>query len=329
MCNFSHNLYMLCPLMVIICYSKTCTIFNFKDIGVLDVKKWIQLLTIASLIVVLTACNTGNGGNSEVVVETKEGNVTEEDLYAALKESYGSQILERLVQLEVLEDRIEVSDEEIDNELALLKEQIGGEDAFNQQLEASNMTEKDLRKNIKDNLIFFKAQTEGIGVSDDELKDLYEKEFKVKEVKASHILVEDEETAKDLIAQLKDGADFAELAKKHSTDPGSKENGGDLGFFTRGKMVPEFEAAAFSLKKGELSEPVQSQHGWHIIKVEDQKTVPFEDVKYAVKKELLIKKAQNDPTTAMKIDSILKEADIDVKDDEFKNLFDYLKESKK
>lgn len=92
------------------------------------------------------------------------------------------------------------------------------------------------------------------------------------QVKAAHILVEDEDSAKAIIAQLNDGADFAELAREKSTGP-SGPNGGDLGQFGRGQMVPAFEAAAFGLPEGGISaEPVQTQFGWHIIKV-DQRIV--------------------------------------------------------
>lgn len=292
-------------------------------------KKWIQLIAVASLIFVLAACNNSNGGNEEVIVETNAGEVTKEEFYNALKEAGGEQILTRLVQLEVLNDKYEVSEEDVDKELEEFKKQFGGEDIFKEELKKAGLTDEQLRKNIKESLVFFKAQTDGIKVSDKELNELYEKEFKVSEVKASHILVEDEETAKDVLAKLKAGEDFAALAKKYSTDPGSKDKGGELGFFSRGKMLPPFEEAAFSMKKGELSDPVQTQFGWHIIKVEDLKTVAYEDVEYIVRKELLTRKAQNDPTATMKIDSLLKEADIDVKDKDFEDLFANLKEDSK
>ncbi|MCP4402383.1 MAG: hypothetical protein GY801_34390 [bacterium] len=121
--------------------------------------------------------------------------------------------------------------------------------------------------------------------TEEEIRQYYEaneSEFnKGKEVNARHILLRtasdaDEETlasvkakAEELLSQLQDGADFAELAKEHSEDPGSAPEGGDLGFFTEGRMVPEFEEAAFALAKGEISELVKTQFGYHIIKVED------------------------------------------------------------
>lgn len=94
----------------------------------------------------------------------------------------------------------------------------------------------------------------------------------VLEVDASHILVADEETAKTVLARLEAGDTFVDLAAEFSTD-GSKDNGGNLGYFGKGKMVPEFEAAAFGLEVGEISQPVQTQFGYHIIKLNDKKTV--------------------------------------------------------
>jgi peptidyl-prolyl cis-trans isomerase C len=101
------------------------------------------------------------------------------------------------------------------------------------------------------------------------------------EVHARHILVPTEDEAKAIVAELKGGADFAALAKEKSKDPGAAE-GGDLGYFTKDQMVPEFAAVAFKLDKGQLSDPVKTQFGWHIIKVEDKRIKPtpaFEQVK--------------------------------------------------
>jgi peptidyl-prolyl cis-trans isomerase C len=109
------------------------------------------------------------------------------------------------------------------------------------------------------------------------------------EVSARHILLAKEEDAKAVIAELNKGADFATLAKERSTDP-AKDTGGDLGYFSRGDMVPEFADAAFKLKKGEYTkEPVKTQFGWHVIKVEDRRTAPppsFEDSKEELTNEV-------------------------------------------
>ncbi len=109
------------------------------------------------------------------------------------------------------------------------------------------------------------------------------------EIRARHILVEQEDKAEHLRAKLKDGADFEELAKAHSKDPGSKNQGGDLGYFTQDKMVPAFTEAAFKLEEGEISELVKSGFGWHLIKVEDRRQMeapPYEEAKENIKSRL-------------------------------------------
>ena len=115
------------------------------------------------------------------------------------------------------------------------------------------------------------------------------------EVAARHILVDSEEKAKELRAKIVGGADFAEVAKENSTDPGSKEQGGLLGYFTKGQMVPEFDAAVFKMLKGQVSEPIKTNFGWHIIKLEDRrrKEPPsFDDVKTTIMNSLAVRKAQ-------------------------------------
>ncbi len=112
-------------------------------------------------------------------------------------------------------------------------------------------------------------------VTDDEVKARYEKEIaalpKQEEVRARHILVKSEDEAKAIIADLDAGKDFVELAKAKSTDP-NKSEGGDLGYFTKGRMVPEFEEAAFAMEKGSYSKtPVKTQFGFHVIKIEDKR----------------------------------------------------------
>jgi len=121
--------------------------------------------------------------------------------------------------------------------------------------------------------------------TDEAMKKVYEEASKQisgeQEVRARHILVETEDEAKGIVEELKKGADFAELAKKKSKDPGASD-GGDLGFFTKEQMVPEFSAAAFALEPGKISDPVKSQFGWHVIKVEEKrnrKPPDFDQVK--------------------------------------------------
>ncbi|MFZ1815180.1 MAG: peptidylprolyl isomerase [Rhizobiaceae bacterium] len=134
-------------------------------------------------------------------------------------------------------------------------------------------------------------------VSDDEVQARYDKEVGAaepqKEVRARHILLKSKEEAEAVIAELDGGKDFATVAREKSTGP-SGPDGGDLGYFTKGRMVPEFEAAAFALEKGAYTkEPVQTQFGWHVIIKEDERDAtppPFDQVKDQVRQLLLQEK---------------------------------------
>jgi peptidyl-prolyl cis-trans isomerase C len=135
-------------------------------------------------------------------------------------------------------------------------------------------------------------------VTDEEVKAAYDAEAaKVAEterVRARHILVGSEKEAKDVLAKIGAGEKFEDLAKQYSLD-GSKDYGGDLGYFTAPEMVPDFSKAAFALKVGEVSQPVKTNFGWHIIKLEDRKmgaAQPFDQVKSAIRNVLLRKKVQ-------------------------------------
>lgn len=155
-------------------------------------------------------------------------------------------------------------------------------------------------------------------VSEAEAKAIYDREIgQIKpetEVRARHILVKTEDEAKKLLKRIADGADFAELAKKESKGP-SAANGGDLGYFTQGRMVKPFADAAFALKVGEVSEPVKTEFGWHVIKVEDrrQRQAPkFEDVKDRVMASLIRAKLQE--TLA----ALRKDAKVEILDESLK-----------
>ena len=132
-------------------------------------------------------------------------------------------------------------------------------------------------------------------LTDDAIKARYDRDVATKageqEAHARHILVTDEETAKRIIVELKGGADFAELAKKNSTDPAGSSNGGDLGFFKRGDMLPEFAEAAFALKPGQITEvPVKTRFGWHVIKLEELRTAPpppLDQVRDEIRQQLI------------------------------------------
>jgi peptidyl-prolyl cis-trans isomerase C len=135
-------------------------------------------------------------------------------------------------------------------------------------------------------------------VTDAAMRKVYDEAVKQQgaeqEVRARHILVPSEAEAKAILVELKKGTDFAEMAKQKSKDPGAAAEGGDLGYFTKDQMVPEFAEQAFKMNKGDVSDPVKSQFGWHIIKVEDKRSKPapaFETVKEQVE-QFVTRRAQ-------------------------------------
>jgi peptidyl-prolyl cis-trans isomerase C len=143
-------------------------------------------------------------------------------------------------------------------------------------------------------------------VTDSAMRTVYDDATKQmtgeKEVHARHILVETEDEAKAIAAELKKGTDFAELAKQKSKDPGAAAEGGDLGYFTKDQMVPEFAEMAFKLDKGQLSDPVKTQFGWHVIKIEDKRdrpVPPFEQVKDQIQ-TFVMRRAQSEVITKLR-----------------------------
>lgn len=161
------------------------------------------------------------------------------------------------------------------------------------------------------------------GVTDADARKIYDEQVKLlkpeEEVSARHILVDTEAEAKALKEKIDKGADFAQLAKENSKDPGSKEDGGNLGYFGHGQMVPQFEEVVFKLKKGEVSDPVKTQFGWHLVKLEDRRVKQppaFEIVKDRIIQSLLLRKAQQ---TAV---SLRSDAKVEVVDPDIKKAID-------
>jgi peptidyl-prolyl cis-trans isomerase C len=202
-----------------------------------------------------------------------------------------------------------VPDAELDKRVAQIRSRFPSEEAFKQALDEQQVTVEQLRTDaLNDMLVGNMLQTEvapKVTVTPEQVNDFYQKnpsQFQQPErVRASHILVSfpqnaDEAAKKDarakaaeILKEVKAGKDFAALAKQHSTDPGSGPNGGDLGFFQKGQMVPPFEEAAFALKPGETSDLVESQFGVHIIRMVERqsgRTVPIDEVRPKIQQYL-------------------------------------------
>jgi foldase protein PrsA len=278
--------------------------------------KWVLPLTLAGVLT-LSACN-GND-TSEAVVESDAGNITKDELYEAMKEKVGEQTLQELLYSKVLGEKYEVSDEEIDKRVEELKTQLG--DNFEMVLQQNQLEDEDaLREFLREQMLVEKAALKDVEVTEEELQQRYD-EYQP-EIRASHILVEDEAKAKEMKKEIDGGADFAELAKEHSTDPGSGENGGDLGFFGPGAMVPEFEEAAYALDVNEVSEPVQTQHGWHIIKVTEKKEKEsYDEMKEELEYELKLTKVDATQLQAT-LQEELKDANVKIKDKDLQGVME-------
>ncbi len=283
-------------------------------------KKTLFALTVAASLGLAACSNSGD----EVVVSTNVGDITQEEFYNTVKEIAGDQLLQQVVIEKILNDKYKVTDKDVEKELKSVKEQYG--EGYEAALAQSNLTEETLKTNIRFSLLQEKAVAD-VEVTDEEIQHYYDQASK--ELNARHILVADEATAKEVLEKLNAGGDFAALAKEYSTDTASAEKGGDLGWFTVGTMVPEFNDAAYALEKNEISAPIKTDYGYHIIQVLDTRDVKdygkLEDKKEEITKAIKATKGDWDTKMAQ----LLKEAKIEVKDADLKDAFSsYLSEEK-
>ena len=282
-------------------------------------KKSFLTITLAASVLALAACS--DSGESEVIVTSDAGDVTKDELYEEMKTSIGEQAVQILMIEKVLAENFEVTDEEVNAEYDSNKEELG--ESFDQFLTQNNQTEDSYKKVIRLNLLQEKALTEGVEVTDEEIQAQYDRQGT--ELNARHILVADEETANSLKKELDEGGDFAALAEENSTDTGSAANGGNLDWFGPGAMVPEFEEVAYGLEVDEISEPVASEFGFHIIQVletrqlEDQPAL--EDQKEEIRSELALSKADQ-ATLLPKVAELMKEANVEIQDEDLEGALD-------
>ena len=207
---------------------------------------------------------------------------------------------DKMMELKAEEFNVMPTQEEIDTEVQSyidsMIETYGGEDSFNTALENAGLTldeyKETMTKNIKSNLIVTNVTEElfkDVNVTDDEIKTYYDEHLdSYKTATVSHILIADEEKAKEIREKAVNGEDFASLAKEYSEDTGTKEDGGSLGTvsYDTTSYVQEFTDAFKALGEGEISEPVKSDYGYHIIKVTDIKQESLDDVKEDIKTTL-------------------------------------------
>jgi foldase protein PrsA len=219
--------------------------------------------------------------------------------YATLKNQAVAFLVQRAqFEQQAEELGVEISDKQVDDRLKQIKKQYfgGDEKRYDAQLKEQGLNEQQVRRDIRAQLLqeaLFKKVTVGVKVSDAEVKSYYEKnkdQYGQPESRdVRHILVKTKTKAQDLHAQLRAGGNFAQLARRHSTDPGSKTQGGKL-TVAKGQTVPPFDKAAFELKKNELSQPIKTQYGWHLIEplsaVKPAKTTPLKEVRESIRQQL-------------------------------------------
>ncbi|PEZ37187.1 peptidylprolyl isomerase [Bacillus thuringiensis] len=272
-------------------------------------KRKIFISAVMSSFVLLSAC-----GNTENIATSKSGNVTKEEFNKELKNTAGKSVLQQTMLNTILVHKYKVSADEVNKKLEELKKQMGDNfTAYLTQMHVKN--EEELKNKLKPQIAFEKAVKASI--TEKEIKDHYKPKLKT-----SHILVKDEKTANEIKEKLNNGADFAALAKQYSEDPGSKEKGGELPEFGPDEMDPKFEEAAYQLEVGQVSNPIHSSFGYHIIKVTGKTELkPFDQEKDTIRKELETKRAQDQQWQQKFFKDLFKQADIKVTDTDLKDAF--------
>ncbi|KMK75681.1 peptidylprolyl isomerase [Alkalihalobacillus pseudalcaliphilus] len=292
-------------------------------------KKYILSAVGLAAFAMLAACTNDDTANDDTVVVVVNGTeITEGEFVELLKERYGEMTLTELVQLKAIHDQREnsgITQEEIDEELEYLKTnfQAESDEELLELVAAQNGIAVDTIEEFVDGyiippLIIDALAKKDVEVTEEDKQAYYEENQNLygEQIEASHILVTEEEEAEEVLQLLNDGGDFAELAQEYSID-GSASRGGELGYFAYERMVPEFSEAAFALEVGETSGLVESEYGFHIIKVTGKKT-SYEDFEEEIQNTLEAQQARSGPEV---LQEILADADIDVKDSRFTDLF--------
>ncbi len=267
---------------------------------------------ITATLLILAGCG------SSAVVKTDAGNITQDDLYEAMKTTYGNEVVQQLTFEKILEDKYTVTEKEVNAEYKKYEEQYG--DSFESTLASSNLTKTSFKENIKYNLLVQKATEANMDVSDSTLKKYY-KTWQP-DITVRHILVDDEATAKEVQTKLKNGEKFTDLAKEYSTDTATSTNGGLLDSFGTGEMDEAFEKAAYALEKtDDVSGIVKTSYGYHLIQLvkKTDKTTYAKD-KAKVKEAYIQSQLTSENMTAA-LKKELKAANIDIKDSDLKDAF--------
>ncbi len=268
--------------------------------------------------------------------DSKLVNSLDDRTIAIIKKNILDQLIENELLYEYAKKKVRVSSAEINAEYQKIKKSFPSEDAFKSFLYRQRLTITDIKNYIRRELViqkFIASLEEKQKVDPKEIKDFYDKSKDLlftepEKVHVMHILVKTQKEAEEIEKELKNGADFGKLAEEKSIDPSAKKNKGDLGFIYKGQTVPEFEKQAFSMEPGDISPPIKTQFGYHIIKVLEkspQKVKSFDEVKDQIELELKREKALKELEKIK--EELKKKAKIEIYAAEYKQAEAYLKET--
>ncbi|QKY68508.1 peptidylprolyl isomerase [Lentibacillus sp. CBA3610] len=284
-------------------------------------KKLAIAATLTAGVLTLSACT--DDGDSEVVAETNAGDITKEEFYQEMKNRAGEGVLRELITIEVLSDNYEVTEEQVDQEVQNTKDQLG--EQFEMFLQQQGIqSEEAYRNTIHLSLLQLEAAAEDMDITEEDLQDRYDR--MQTEIEARHILVDDEETANEVKSRLDDGDDFADLAEEYSNDNASAQNGGDLGYFSVGDMVPAFEDTAYDMEVDEISDPVESQHGFHVIQVTDKRETEedigsFEDNQDTIRRNIINDRVDIQALQE-KVNGLIEDSDYNIQAEGLEDIFE-------
>ncbi len=278
-------------------------------------RKIMLLSTIIICGLLLCGCGNSKLKNGEKVAVSVNGeNITADSLYKELKNKYGVQVMIDMIDKEIF-DTMYKDDEDIEKQATTQIETLKAQYSSSWEETLTSAGYED-EEDLKETFILSLQRNRAIedyvkeNIEEDEIQAYYN-ENTAGDISAKHILIrvdtesedgltddEAKEKANEIIKKLNDGEDFDTLAKEYSDDTGSKDDGGNLGYFNKGDMVEEFEEAAYNLKVNEYTkEPVKTSYGYHIILKTDEKDKPeLEDVKENIIETLMQEKLENDPT---------------------------------
>lgn len=292
----------------------------------MNANRTLAVLATALFSLSLAACSGGGG----TIASVNGQKISKEEFDRKLESSQaGKGVLSQMIQADLIDqyakdNNIAPSDAEIDKKVNEVKARYPN-GQFDAIVKQQGLTDADVRNIFRQQLILEKALGPKTNVADADVRAYFNRSHaqldKPEQVRARHILVPDLKTANDIEAQLKKGAKFEDLAAKYSTDPASKAKGGELGFFGRNQMVKPFDQAAFSMKVGQISAPVKSPFGYHIIQVEEKK--PAVKATYANSKDQIKQQLTQQGQQAQIpffLQTLKSGAKIDVFDDRYKDL---------